>query len=113
MTSTLPPLDQESRSVGEDRSGPAPSLNHVEVGMPTVVRMKVILSPPGLILKERPQTEGGFKPAQASVAANKGRDHHRAQGCGPLRPFLAAKTDRPPMSGPAPMLVQGRPGRQG
>ena len=35
--------------------------------MPTVVRMKVILSPPGLILKERPQTEGGFKPAQASA----------------------------------------------
>ena len=29
--------------------------------MPIVVRMKVILSPPGLILKERPRTEAGFR----------------------------------------------------
>ena len=36
-------------------------VNHAEVDMPIVVRMKVILSPPGLILKERPRTEAGFK----------------------------------------------------
>ena len=35
--------------------------------MPIVVRMKVILSPPGLILKERPRTEVGYKPTQASA----------------------------------------------
>ena len=41
-------------------------MHHVEVDMPIVVRMKVILSPPGLILKERPRTEAGFTKTQAA-----------------------------------------------
>jgi hypothetical protein len=35
--------------------------------LPIVVRMKVILSPPGLILKEAPRTERRFTPTQASA----------------------------------------------
>jgi len=52
-----------SRPIGETEQ---PSLHHVEVDMPIVVRMKVILSPPGLILKERPRTEAGFTKTQAA-----------------------------------------------
>jgi len=41
-------------------------VQQAEVDMSIVVRMKVILSPPGLILKERPRAERGFTQTEVS-----------------------------------------------
>jgi hypothetical protein len=57
---------EQSRPQAHWRNGAA-LVDHVEVDMPIVVRMKVILSPPGLILKEGRRTEKGFTPTQASA----------------------------------------------
>ena len=57
---------EQSHLTAHWRNGSA-LVQQAEVDMSIVVRMKVILSPPGLILKERPRTEVGFKPTQASA----------------------------------------------
>ena len=58
---------EQSRPQAHWRKRSSPRCNHVEVDMPISVQMKVILSPPGLILKERPRTEAGFTKTQAAA----------------------------------------------